>query len=72
MKDMLPRDYLWCALNLLLDEEEKLEALCPACRAAAEQALCPICGADPALSQVGVNAQFDMRRFQDMKEAQEI
>ena len=28
---MTDRDYLWCALNLLLDGEEELDALCPAC-----------------------------------------
>ena len=29
---MKARDYLWCALNLMLDREELLEQLCPACR----------------------------------------
>ena len=29
---MKARDYLWCALNLMLDREEVLEQLCPSCR----------------------------------------
>lgn len=66
----MPRDYLWCALNLLLDEQERLEALCPSCRAEAERGLCTVCGADPELTQVGVNPSFDMQRFQAGKEAQ--
>jgi len=42
---MTGQDYLWCAVHLLLDEEEVLDALCPACRAQAEAARCPVCGA---------------------------
>ena len=34
---MTDRDYLWCALNLALDQEEELARLCPECRARAEQ-----------------------------------
>ncbi len=30
---MTHRDYLWCAVNLVLDGEEELSRLCPACRA---------------------------------------
>ena len=41
---MTRRDYLWCALNLLLDEEERLDRLCPGCRAEAESGRCPVCG----------------------------
>ena len=44
MKD---RDYLWCALNLMLDREELLEQLCPECRQRAEETRCPVCGAPP-------------------------
>ena len=29
---MTDGDYLWCAVNLLLDDEETLAQLCPACR----------------------------------------
>ena len=33
VREMKRRDYLWCALNLLLDHEEELGRLCPSCRA---------------------------------------
>ena len=35
---MREEDYLWCAVNLLLDEEEVARQLCPQCREAAERA----------------------------------
>ena len=31
---MREEDYLWCAVNLLLDEEEVARQLCPQCREA--------------------------------------
>ena len=37
-KAMREEDYLWCAVNLLLDEEEVARQLCPQCREAAERA----------------------------------
>ncbi len=58
---MLDRDYLWCALNLVLDGEEELSRLCPSCRAEAEEGRCPVCGA--AVSDCGENSGFDMARF---------
>ena len=42
---MKERDYLWCLLNQLLDDQEELDQLCPTCRAEAEQERCPGCGA---------------------------
>ena len=42
---MRDRDYVWCLSHLALDQEEELERLCPACRARAEEARCPVCGA---------------------------
>ena len=38
---MLDRDYVWCLAQQLLDDEEELDRLCPACRARAEEARCP-------------------------------
>lgn len=64
-KNMTDRDYLWCALNLALDQEEELDRLCPACRERAEQEPCPVCGT-PRESW-GVNAGFDWTRFQKLK-----
>ena len=58
---MTHRDYLWCAVNLVLDGEEELARLCPACRAEAEEARCPVCGA--AVADAASNSGFDMARF---------
>lgn len=58
---MTHREYLWCALNLVLDGEEELSRLCPACRAEAEEERCPVCGA--AAGDWGENRGFDMERF---------
>lgn len=64
---MKHRDYLWCAVNLLLDEEEALAELCPGCRARAGEASCPACGAPCGSHQGGENAAFDLDRFWAMK-----
>ena len=64
MKD---RDFLWCAINMILDEEEELAGLCPACRDRAEQERCAGCGAPLALFEGGVNESFDAARFERMK-----
>lgn len=40
VREMTEEDYLWCAVQLLLDEEEAEAALCPSCRAKLEQARC--------------------------------
>ena len=61
---MTHRDYLWCALNLVLDGEEELARLCPACRAEAEEERCPVCGA--GAEDQGENGGFDMERFRAM------
>ena len=64
---MTDRDYLWCALNLLLDGEEALDALCPACRAEAREGRCPVCGAATGGDRTGENAGFDPERFERMR-----
>ena len=63
---MTDRDYLWCALNLVLDDEEELGRLCPACRAEAERERCPVCGVETEAA--GSSAAFDMARFEALKE----
>ncbi len=58
---MTHRDYLWCAVNLVLDGEEELDRLCPACRVEAESGRCPVCGG--TVEDRGVNEGFDTERF---------
>lgn len=64
MKAMTHRDYLWCALNLMLDGEEELSRLCPACRAEVQEERCPVCGA--RVEDCGENGGFDMKRFMEL------
>lgn len=64
---MMDRDFLWCAVNLLMDEEEALAELCPACRAAAQQGVCPGCGRETGMGAMGENAGFDAARFERLK-----
>lgn len=61
---MKGRDYVWCALNLILDEEEEQARLCPACRIQAEGGQCPACGRETGGGMVGVNESFDQARFE--------
>ena len=62
---MTDRDYLWCALNLVLDQEEELAQLCPECRNRAGRELCPVCGAER--DSWGENPAFDLERFEKLK-----
>lgn len=64
---MTDRDYLLCALHLILDDEERLGQLCPACRAEAEEHRCPVCGVPVEQAGAGVNPAFDRERFERMK-----
>lgn len=62
---MTDRDYLWCALNLALDQEEELARLCPECRERAMEEPCPVCGAPKG--SWSVNNRFDWARYQELK-----
>lgn len=64
---MKERDFLWCALNLILDEEEELAGLCPTCRSKAMEERCGVCGAPTASWEGAVNGGFDRTRFERMK-----
>ena len=65
MKD---RDYLWCLANVILDREEELERLCPACRAQAMEEKCLRCGRPAAeWGESGGNPTFDPARFEQLK-----
>ena len=61
---MKGRDYLWCLANTLLDREEELDRLCPACRARALEERCPACGRPGGEEE---NASFDLSRFEELK-----
>lgn len=65
---MTDREYLWCALNLLLDDEEELTQLCPSCREEALARRCPVCGTETAGMAAGENAAFDEVRFEALKQ----
>lgn len=69
---MKARDFLWCALNLMLDEEEELAQLCPACRSRAQEERCSACGAPLALTESGTNAAFDEMRFEALKRGETV
>lgn len=64
---MTEGDYLWCALNLLLDEEETASLLCPQCRAEAERDRCPVCGRERGQVVQEENPAFDLARFEALK-----
>ena len=62
------RDYLWCLVHQLLDREEELDRLCPACRAKAEERHCPVCGQSVgAWGEGAANPAFDERRYEQLK-----
>lgn len=69
---MKSRDFLWCALNLLLDEEEQLEQLCPSCRSRCMEPRCAACGAPLGLSEGSVNGGFDEERFLSLARGERI
>lgn len=67
VRNMKDGDYVWCLVNLLLDGEEELERLCPACRSRAMEPRCVRCGAALEECAAGENAGFDMERFLALK-----
>ena len=64
---MTQRDYLWCGVNLLLDQEEVTRCLCPACRAKLAEPVCPICGGATGWTESDENPVFDEERFAQLK-----
>ncbi len=65
-REMTWGDYLYCAMELMLDREEELERLCPACRARATEKRCVACGRETG-GETGENPTFDRARFEEMK-----
>lgn len=68
---MTDRDYLLCALHLILDDQERLDALCPTCRVRAEEERCPACGGQVEGIGAGMNPSFDQERFERMKRGEQ-
>ena len=64
---MTARDFLWCALNLMLDDEEELAGLCPTCRERAMEERCAACGVPLAQAEGCVNGSFDETRYLSLK-----
>ena len=62
-RQMTDGDYLYCVLQMMLDDEAERDRLCPNCRAEAEIPRCPVCGAE----QAEENAAFDAARFEELK-----
>lgn len=69
---MTARDYLWCVLNLLLDDEAEIALLCPSCRAMAEEERCPVCGRPSGQWSGGENACFDRDRFEKLRRGEPV
>ena len=57
-------DYLYALAQLCADREEALDALCPACRARAQEELCARCGKPLPIK----NPAFDEARFEELKQ----
>lgn len=66
-REMSRNDYLYCAMEMMLDREEQLEGLCPDCRSRMEEWRCRCCGKTMAGEQ-GENPEFDWERFEEMKQ----
>ena len=60
---MTDGDYLSCVMQMMLDELELLDGLCPSCREKAQQPRCTCCG--ELLPEQ--NAAFDETRFEELK-----
>ena len=65
---MTDGDYLWCAVNLLLDEEEEADLLCPQCREEARKDRCPVCGREKGQMVREENSSFDWKRFRALRD----
>ncbi len=66
VKEMTEGDYLYCAAQILLDQQESMERLCPSCRKKAERHYCPGCG-KAIINETEKNPQFDPARFEELR-----
>lgn len=62
-KQMTDGEYLYCVLQMMLDEQEQLDMLCPSCRQKANEPRCPACGKQLPEE----NASFDEKRYEELK-----
>ncbi len=62
-RQMTDGDYLYCVMQLMLDEQEELDALCPRCREAAQEPRCRVCG--ERLPEE--NESFDEARYEELR-----
>lgn len=60
---MTDGDYLYCVMQMMLDEEERLERLCSACRERLHEPRCECCGA-PLEEE---NTAFDEKRYEELR-----
>lgn len=63
-RGMTEGDYLYCALQLVLDREKEQEGLCPQCRV--QEGRCRSCGR-PLAGETAVNSGFDESRFRELR-----
>ena len=62
-REMTDGDFLYCILQMELDEQEVLDRLCPQCREESEQERCILCG--QPMEQV--NPGFDAERYEELR-----
>ena len=62
-KRMTHGDYLYCVMQMMLDEEERLDELCPSCRERLQTPRCGCCGT-PLEDE---NMAFDEKRYEELK-----
>lgn len=63
VKNMMDRDFLWCGLQMVLDEEEEMARLCGVCQNKAQEKRCLGCGISLDGVSFGVNENFDLDLF---------
>lgn len=66
-RSMTEGDYLYCAVQLMLDNEEQKNKLCPTCRQKVEEHRCIRCGG-AIEDEADRNPSFDLSRFEEMRQ----
>lgn len=63
---MKGRDYLWCLLHMMLDDEAAVNRLCLSCQEKAKGDACPVCGSIADAWSASENESFDLKRFETL------